>query len=158
MGRRRTPLAQRFAAKVNYGRPNECWLWQGSKNNTGYGQIRDDGQRTILAHRAAYQLTYKQEIPEGLCCLHKCNTPLCMNPTHLVLGTQMDNMRHKVMLDRQARGEDHGSARMTEEIVLELRALYATGKYTYQELQGMYGFAYGTVWNAINRVSWRHVA
>lgn len=67
-----------------------CWLWQATKNGDGYGRFRYQG--TLHgAHRVSYML-YKGDIPEGMCVLHDCDTPSCINPDHLVLGTQVDNI------------------------------------------------------------------
>ena len=82
------PLEIRFWNKVE--KTNTCWIWTGSKNNMGYPRINING-RVELAHRVSYRII-KGTIPEGLRVLHKCDTPLCVNPNHLFLGTQKDNM------------------------------------------------------------------
>lgn len=67
-----------------------CWLWMGSLNNNGYGWFRVDG-KTILAHRASWEFEHS-DIPKGRNVLHQCDTPRCVRPDHLFLGTQSDNM------------------------------------------------------------------
>lgn len=76
---------------------NGCWLWKKSKNNDGYGIISYKGTPT-LAHRISW-LVFKCEISDNLFVLHKCDNPSCVNPDHLWLGTQSDNM--KDMHDKQ---------------------------------------------------------
>lgn len=72
--------------------PNSgCWLWHGSCCRDGYGNFYD-GKRVIGAHRFSWQ-AHKGVIPGGLHILHKCDTPSCVNPDHLFLGTHTDNMR-----------------------------------------------------------------
>ncbi len=77
-----------------------CWEWLGCKWRTGYGYIRKAGKH-IAAHRYMYTL-YNGPIPKGLCILHMCDNPSCVNPEHLFLGTQQDNMRDMVAKGRNA--------------------------------------------------------
>jgi len=85
-----------------------CWIWTGSRRgvavkNGHYGGFWKDG-KSLLAHRASYEF-FVGPIPEGMFVLHKCDVPLCVNPAHLWLGTQTDNMRdaiRKRRLDRKA--------------------------------------------------------
>lgn len=88
------PPAVRFWAKVE--KTDDCWLWRGSVGSNGYGQLRV-GARMVTASRLAWELT-NGPIPDGLWVLHRCDTPLCVRPEHLFLGTHLDNMhdmRHK---------------------------------------------------------------
>ena len=77
-----------------------CWNWNGYRNKTGYGftRIGGRGSKGILAHRLSWVL-HHGEIPEGLHVLHKCDNPSCVNPNHLFLGTNLDNIK-----DRTAKG------------------------------------------------------
>lgn len=84
----------KFIPEPNTG----CWLWTASLCRDGYGNFYD-GKRVIGAHRFSWQ-TYKGEIPEGLHILHKCDTPACVNPDHLSLGTHRDNMNDSLLKGR----------------------------------------------------------
>lgn len=83
-------LEKRFLAKVS--KTPACWLWTGSRNGNGYGEIYEGPvtDKNIQAHRAAY-LIYRGAIPGGMNVLHKCDNPICVNPDHLWLGTHTQN-------------------------------------------------------------------
>lgn len=74
-----------------------CWLWVGHINRTGYGHMRVMG-KTVMAHRLSYALLVKE--PKKLHVLHKCDTPCCVNPDHLFLGTNQDNVNDKMSKGR----------------------------------------------------------
>lgn len=88
---RGAPLAVRVEAHTSYVPICGCWLWTGALNNMGYGMLMVNGKR-MLAHRASYEVNVGP-IPDGLFALHACDTPSCVNPNHITLGTQTDNMR-----------------------------------------------------------------
>lgn len=101
----------------------ECWEWLGGRDSSGYGNIRHEG-RNLGTHRVAYLLLVGP-IPEGMRVLHKCDFPACINPEHLFLGTQQDNMD-----DMRAKGRNdyifnkggrNGRASLTEQQVIEIK-------------------------------------
>lgn len=96
-------IATRFWAKVAVDQPDKCWHWTGSKNNLGYGTVGlRNGQgkmKPYKAHRISYALE-RGPITNGLCVLHKCDTPSCVNPDHLFLGTYTDNTQDKIAKGR----------------------------------------------------------
>ena len=148
---------QRFLAWVAVKKSNECWEWLGSKNqDRWHGQWRSKSGKIELTHRASWRL-FKSEIPGGLFVLHKCDNPICVNPTHLFLGSQSDNMAdmHKKGRARQGRllGEKHGMSKLTADAVLEIR----TSKLSGVELARKYGISPTTVCDVRKRRIWDHI-
>ncbi len=89
--------------------PNSgCLLWLGAPVRDGYGQLSVNG-RLIRAHRLAWEVAHGPVHP-NLCVLHSCDTPACINPAHLFVGTRLDNAR-----DRKAKGRNHKTWWRTKE-------------------------------------------
>lgn len=87
-----------FWNKVNKNAPNGCWEWTGYTNNRGYGSLHFQG-KAHRSHRFSYQLHYGVD-PKDLYVCHKCDNPSCVNPKHLFLGSQTDNMQDKIIKGR----------------------------------------------------------
>lgn len=99
----RRPLAECFWEKVDKRGKDECWPWVGGLDARGYGSLgRRDGATTGKAHRISYELNVGA-IPAGLCVLHRCDNPPCVNPNHLFVGTNGDNTTDKTLKGRAAR-------------------------------------------------------
>lgn len=90
-----------FWNKVSIKGPSECWEWLNHGSKQGYGMLRYPRTRnTVMAHRISWLLT-NGPIPEGFKVLHKCDNPPCVNPNHLFLGTQTDNMQDAMRKGRR---------------------------------------------------------
>jgi hypothetical protein len=76
----------------------DCWEWHGTKHMAGYGSYRVNG-KSFLAHRVSWMI-FNGEMPEGLCVCHKCDNRKCINPNHLFVGTQGDNVRDMILKGR----------------------------------------------------------
>ncbi len=110
------PFIDRFFRYVGRKMPNGCIPWTGCTNADGYGLIGSGTRqgRMVVASRASYEL-FVGPIPNGLFVLHRCDTPVCINPVHLWLGTNLDNLR-----DMSAKGRGRkrvpGSRRFLKEL------------------------------------------
>jgi hypothetical protein len=109
-GPRPRPLLERFMKYVSPEPMSGCWLWTGALDDKGYGRlgVNRSAQR---AHRVAYEL-FVGPIPDlpgyhGGCLLHRCDNPACVNPQHLVVGTQQDNIA-----DRERKGRHRVAPRL----------------------------------------------
>ena len=117
----------RFNAKWMPEPNSGCWIWTGSLSNSGYARLSSFhssalNRRFVKAHRVAWIL-FRGEIPGGLCVLHKCDTPSCVNPNHLFLGTRGDNTAD---MDRKNRrvvcmGENHPCTKLSDNDVRSIR-------------------------------------
>lgn len=126
---------------------NGCWFWVGAVNSSGYANKYFNG-RMETAHRISFQL-HKGPIPDGLQVLHKCNTRRCVNPEHLFLGTQKENL-----LDMAKKGRT--TSCLTEEEVHEIKALRRSGK-TLQAVGTTFGITKQTVHNIMTGKTWGHI-
>ena len=112
-------LASRLDRLSDYIPIAGCKIWLGSVSANGYGTIMD-GQIQLSAHRVAWTQTHGP-IPAGMCILHKCDVPCCINPNHLFLGTHKDNTRDCMKKGRHAFGSKHGMTSLTKDDVLRIR-------------------------------------
>lgn len=140
-----------------------CWLWAGGVSEDGYGKLKREG-RTLRAHRFFYE-QFVGTIPKGFVVCHRCDTPLCVNPKHLFVGTHLDNERDKDAKGRRSpspgvthrhtlrRGVSHHKAKLSDDAVREIRAgqlptLYYARKYE---------VSMSTIQRAKARKNWSHL-
>lgn len=146
-------LPDRFANKIIFTK--DCWLWKAAVGNSGYGKYRF-GKKQVYAHRYSWSLFFG-EIPAGMEVLHKCDVRTCVNPKHLFLGTQKENMEDKVKKGREARGEDNGFSKLTKQEVEEIRQLYVYGssQFSQRALAKKYKVHQKTIFNIVNNKMWK---
>ena len=115
-----------------------CWIWTGATNADDYGRFSISG-RNHHAHRVSWEI-HNGPIPTDMWVLHKCDTPSCMNPEHLFLGTHQDNMDDMVDKGRASSclGESNPNTKLTEEQVLEIRELLANTDMLQREIAELY--------------------
>jgi hypothetical protein len=149
--------------KIALGAPNECWLWAAGKNNNGYGLVRARGS-SRYAHREAYEAENGRGSAEGFVCRHRCDTPACVNPAHLEIGTQADNVCDMIQRGRRrivpSKGEAHGNAKLTDADVIAIRSAYvfgssASGTYA---LGRQFGVDPAVIGRIVRRLTWRHIS
>ena len=153
---RTKPLIEAFHEKYVKGLDGDCWVWIGSKMNTGYGQINTRNGRVVTAHRFSYQL-HKGEIPEGMFICHTCDNRACVNPDHLWLGTPKDNMQDMVRKGRgvsnPVRGSKNHVAKLTEE---QAAQIYASTQ-SMTKLAKQFGVSVSCVLSIKKGLSWSQV-
>lgn len=150
----------RFWKKVEKGGPCECWNWNACKNELGYGNLNLFG-KSLLAHRVAFAIS-KGAFRSSLKVCHSCDNPSCCNPSHLWLGTDADNVADRDAKGRLVKGKtfhggSHVNAKLTDEQVSEIRALYAFGEWLHRELGEKYGVSRGTIQRIVTGARWKHL-
>lgn len=171
---------KRFWDKVQ--KTDGCWLWTAGKSN-GYGMYRPTSRTQKWAHRMSWELHFGL-IPDGLCVCHRCDTPACVRPDHLFLGTKRDNSLdrhakgrdasgerngahiHRARIPRgdrwrethrnPANGERSGQSKLTEAQVLEIRAAHADGTPA-THLAKLFGVSSVCIDHVVHRKTWRHI-
>lgn len=102
----RPDIETRFWQFVDVKGENDCWLWQGSHNGKGYGELSQYALNKTLkpmrAHRLSWEI-HNGKIPDGMCICHHCDNPRCVNPNHLFMGTHKDNMHDASVKGRAGR-------------------------------------------------------
>lgn len=141
----------KFQQKVQVGSDDECWEWTGGKNDERYGYMRV-GIKSEKAHRLSYQWLIGP-IPKGKILMHTCDNPSCVNPYHLRVGTQLDNVRDMMEKGRNVTR----TQKLNKEQVLEIRHRYACGE-TQQALADEYGVGVTAISKIVNRKTWKHIA
>lgn len=122
MARSKDPVIARLLSYTAEEHPSGCLVWTGMKDNRGYGRFSFEG-RWQSAHRSAWKIL-NGPIPTGMCVLHRCDNPPCVNVDHLFLGTLRDNVHDMLSKGRgkSCPGEKNGFAKLTQSIADEIRA------------------------------------
>jgi hypothetical protein len=127
------PIAVRFNNKYIVDSITGCWVWNDRLTNKGYGKIYSGlCKKELLAHRVSWVLANNSIIPNGIKVLHKCDNPACVNPNHLFLGTQKDNVLDMLAKHRQnkvntASGENNGNSKLKNSDVLIIKRRLKNG-------------------------------
>lgn len=153
MGRKFTPgeRERAFWAKIERKGPDDCWPWRAWQDSSGRGRLKVNGRDTG-APCFMWTITHGP-IPDGLWVLHSCDNPNCVNPMHLWLGTRRDNIADMDAKNRRVvlRGDDHGSTKVFDSQVAEIRSRYAAGGVTQATLGIEYGISQRTVSDIVTR-------
>lgn len=134
--------------------PTPCRIWLRGVTSDGYGELYLRG-RKWRAHRLAYLIANGRSA-EPLCC-HRCDEPGCINPDHLFPGDDQINSDDKWVKGRGLRGERHGSAKLSEAEVIEIKRLITGGEMSRAEIGNRFGVDRSAVRKIARGRSWRHV-
>lgn len=159
------PIRDRFLEKV--ARSDGCWEWRGTLFRNGYGALSsEDGIRLLLAHRVSWELFHGRPVPPGICVLHRCDNRRCVNPDHLFLGTQADNIADMITKGRQVsksvlsarfRGERNPGAKLTRDQAMHIRDMATNKRMTQKQIAATFSvsvalvqkIAAGKIWSQI---------
>lgn len=129
-----------------------CWIWSAYKNRRGYGVVSHNG-RLWKAHRFFYHYLVEPIDADGVIC-HRCDNPSCVNPAHLFMGSQRDNLLDCIAKGRarrrDQRGENNHCAKLTAEQVRHIRR-HETG--TQREIAARYGVTQTVISDVLRRKS-----
>jgi hypothetical protein len=144
--RRTTPVEARFERYVE--RTFGCWRWTGSRHPKGYGQINRGDGVPERAHRVSW-MKFRGPIPAGLQVLHVCDNPGCVNPDHLFLGTDGDNMH-----DKAAKGRHHRQVLLAADVA-EIRAAPRYSRFGAAAFAERFGVTVSCIKQVRARSSWK---
>lgn len=151
-------LYERFEEKYMPEPMSGCWLWTAFCNPAGYGMIKGNGKKSpvYLAHRFSYE-HHVGPIAGDLCVLHKCDTPACVNPDHLFLGTRQDNNADMLKKGRRAtfEGLKNGRTKLKEADVLKIRRLLPTMER--EDIAKMFNVHKSRIYKIQAGTSWGHI-
>lgn len=156
-----TMSREAFLSRVEFDPNSGCWLWTGAPGAGGYGVLSFDG-RYQKAHRVSWALHQGEMPSRDIKVCHRCDTPACVNPDHLFLGTQADNVADMIAKGRNRRGpppigSTNPMSALTEEQVLEIRAVAAMRRWSQNQIAESYGVTPMTISRIVNWQSWPHV-
>lgn len=156
----RIDLREQLYRHIDRDDPRGCWNWTARRNAGGYGEITVNRKKTT-AHRISYVL-HHGPIPEGegfhgYVVRHKCDNPSCVNPDHLELGTQYQNMQDRKERGREVTplGSKHGMAKLGDYDVRAIREL--AGHYSQKSLAAMFNISVSAISMIVNRKIWKHI-
>jgi hypothetical protein len=143
-------------------RSNGCWLWTGCLNDSGYGIFRFEGRNYRATHISLW--IYNRPVPQGLCALHKCDNPACVNPDHLYIGDKGQNIqdsynrgrRPRIDVGDQNRGSRNGMSKLTETDVIKIKQRIQAGE-TNKDIAAEFGVNSSTISEIKSGRTWKEV-
>lgn len=140
-----------------------CRIWTGYSKDGRYGCMKIDGEQ-IGTHRASYE-AFVGPVPPDMIVCHHCDTPRCIEPRHLFVGTHLDNARDRDAKGRgrcfegaDRRGARNGRSKLSERDVVAIRRMYSDCSVTQQRIAEVFGVTQGAVTQIVLNKTWQHVA
>lgn len=159
----RKTTEERFWCKVN--KTKKCWDWIASMNPKGYGYFGDPQRRRVmLAHRYSWEL-HNGAIPEGAHVLHRCDNPACIRPSHLFLGSELDNHNDAIAKERKS-PQPIPRRQFSHNEVHQIRKLYRSQEhwprnvarpYSLRGLAQLFNVSFGEIGHIVNRRIFRNI-
>lgn len=155
---------ERILRKIKIDPITKCWNWQGCKRS-GYGRLmigsRTEGtRRSVSAHRYAYEI-FIAAIPKGLYICHRCDNPSCVNPEHLFIGTQQENVNDREAKGRnkipRLSGERHPKAKLSYEKVRLIRDLYSGKRGEITKLSTLFNVSRRSIYFVVHNKAWTNI-
>ena len=148
-----TDLKERLLSRFTPDPKAGCWEWTAAKSKGGYGQIRSR-HGLHYAHRTSFELHFGP-IPAGMFVCHRCDNRACINPEHLFVGTNAENVADKVAKGRQPRGSNQSGAKLNEADVLAIRAASGVRQ---RDLAARYNVDQGLISQIRAGKKWAHLS
>lgn len=153
-------MSEGFFSRVEYEPNTGCWLWSGAPGAGGYGVAKFDG-RYQKAHRVSWALHSGSMPPRDVKVCHRCDTPACVNPAHLWLGSQADNVADMMAKGRHRTssrfGDENPMAELTGDNVWAIRLMLRYQRFSQAEIARSYGVSPMTISRIANWQTWPHV-
>lgn len=139
-------------------RVGDCLIWQGCRGSRGYGVMPIGKNNNEATHRVAWAIANGKRPDPGMHVMHSCDTPACVNPVHLSLGTAKDNQRDCSFKGRKnpRRGSQHGASKYTERQIVEAATLFARGR-TYAQISQQLEISKGALMKTLQGHRWPHI-
>lgn len=153
-------MLDEFMKRVEFEPNTGCWLWSNAPGAGGYGTVRYDG-RDQKAHRVSWALHRGYMPPRDIKVCHRCDTPPCVNPDHLWLGTQADNVADMMAKGRHRAvgcvGSENPMSALTEDDVWAIRGLIRQTNIPQAKIGKMFGVSQMTISRISTYATWPHV-
>ena len=156
------PVEIRFERKCSQPTAKGCIEWMGARDKNGYGRIKPFNKKRMRVHRYSYE-RFIGPIPEGMFVCHHCDNPPCVNPKHLFLGTNIDNILDSSKKGRRSKNNLSGcpmemlpNSKLSTTDVLQIRKLLGI-EIKCTQIARWYGVHSSTIYAIRDRKTWYHI-
>lgn len=149
---------EKWFSKIVPNAETGCWEVKTrtkKHGNNAYPTVRV-GDKMMLLHRIAYE-HFNGDVPDEMCVLHACDNPSCSNPSHLFLGTRIDNAKDRNAKGRQSKGSNRPLAKISEEDIPMVHIMRSQGALQ-KEIAQRFGISQSLVGKILNNKRWVHCA